>query len=63
MLHYPCRGRRASLRCWSLHGQRRRNGRLWRRQARAPEAVAGRPLGRSLPWEHRASQPELSGAP
>ena len=32
-----------------LDGQRRRNGRLWRRLARAPEAVAGRPVGRPLP--------------
>ena len=32
-----------------LDGQRRGNGRLWRRLARAPEAVAGRPVGRPLP--------------
>ena len=39
-----------------LNGQRRWNLRLWRRLARAPEAVAGRPVGWSLPWERRASQ-------
>ena len=35
----------------NLDGQRRGNRRLWRRLARAPEAAAGRPVGRSLPWE------------
>eukprot|EP00964_Phaeocystis_antarctica_P100713 scaffold66295_cov58-Phaeocystis_antarctica.AAC.2 len=39
-----------------LHGQRRGNRRLRRRPARAPEAVAGRPVGQSLAWEQRASQ-------
>eukprot|EP00964_Phaeocystis_antarctica_P122394 scaffold86053_cov47-Phaeocystis_antarctica.AAC.4 len=43
-----------------LEGQRRGNGQgnrwLWRRLARAPEAVAGRPVGRPPPWERRASQ-------
>jgi len=34
-----------------LNGQRRRNRRLWRRRARAPEAVEGRPVGRPLPAE------------
>ena len=40
---------------WSKAGKW---ARLWRRLARAPEAVAGRPVGRSrsLPWERRASQ-------
>ena len=38
------------------NGQRRGNGRLRRRLARAPEAVAGRPVGLPLPWERRASQ-------
>ena len=33
---------------WCLHGQRRWNRRLWRRLARAPEAVAGRPVARPL---------------
>eukprot|EP00964_Phaeocystis_antarctica_P066599 scaffold40272_cov68-Phaeocystis_antarctica.AAC.5 len=42
------------MRC--LNGQRQGNGRLWRRLARAPEAMAGRSVGRSLPWERRASQ-------
>ena len=43
------------MRC--LHGQRPMNyRRLWRRLARAPEVVVGRPAGRSLPWERRASQ-------
>ena len=32
-----------------LDGQRRWNRRLWRRLARATEAVAGRPVGRLLP--------------
>ena len=39
-----------------LNVQRRGNRRLWRRLARTPEAVAGRPVGRSLPWERRANQ-------
>eukprot|EP00964_Phaeocystis_antarctica_P074637 scaffold45947_cov37-Phaeocystis_antarctica.AAC.1 len=39
-----------------LNGQRRGNGRLWRRLARAPEVVAWRPAGRALLWERRASQ-------
>ena len=39
-----------------LRGHRRGNGRLWRRLARAPEAVAGRSVARSLRWERRASQ-------
>eukprot|EP00964_Phaeocystis_antarctica_P109282 scaffold73758_cov52-Phaeocystis_antarctica.AAC.3 len=42
--------------CPSLSGQSRCNRRLRRRLARAPEAVAGRPVGRSLPWERRAGQ-------
>jgi len=40
-----------------LHGQRRWNRRLWRRLARAAEAVAGRPMGRPLP-----ASAELPGA-
>eukprot|EP00964_Phaeocystis_antarctica_P098422 scaffold64450_cov66-Phaeocystis_antarctica.AAC.1 len=32
----------------AVNGQRRRDRRLWRRLARAPEAVAGRPVGRPL---------------
>ena len=32
-----------------LDGQRRRSRRLWRRRARAPEAVAGRQMARPLP--------------
>eukprot|EP00964_Phaeocystis_antarctica_P101630 scaffold67107_cov72-Phaeocystis_antarctica.AAC.2 len=32
-----------------LHGQRRGNGRFWRRLAREPEAVAGRPVAQPLP--------------
>ena len=36
-----------------LHGHRRGNGRLWRRLARAPEAVAARPEGRSTPMSAR----------
>ena len=40
---------RSSCRGWHLHGQRRWNRRLWRRLARAPEAVAGRPVRWPLP--------------
>eukprot|EP00964_Phaeocystis_antarctica_P108988 scaffold73462_cov68-Phaeocystis_antarctica.AAC.1 len=36
--------------------QRQRHRRLWRRLARAFEAAAGRPVGRSLPWERQASR-------
>ena len=39
-----------------LNGQWRCNRRLLRRLARAAEAVARRPLARSLPWECRAAQ-------
>eukprot|EP00964_Phaeocystis_antarctica_P124403 scaffold88056_cov33-Phaeocystis_antarctica.AAC.1 len=35
--------------CLRLNGQRRWNWRLWRRLARAPEAVAARPVARLLP--------------
>ena len=35
--------------CPGLDGGRRWNRRLWRRLARAPEAVAGRSVGRPLP--------------
>eukprot|EP00964_Phaeocystis_antarctica_P011898 scaffold6564_cov30-Phaeocystis_antarctica.AAC.2 len=38
---------------WSEGGGNRR---LWRRLARAPGALGGRPVGRSLPWECRAAQ-------
>ena len=37
------------IRCPGLDGGRRWNRRLWRRLARAPEAVAGRSVGRPLP--------------
>eukprot|EP00964_Phaeocystis_antarctica_P011805 scaffold6522_cov44-Phaeocystis_antarctica.AAC.1 len=50
------RGMRASTVEPRLNGQRRENRRLWRRLARAPEAVPGRPVGRASPWERRASQ-------
>ena len=43
-----------------LSGQRWGNGRLWRRLARAPEAVARRQEGLSLGVP---SRPELPGAP
>jgi hypothetical protein len=40
-----------------LNAQRRWHRRLWRQLARAPEAVAGRPVGRPAPpWECRAAQ-------
>eukprot|EP00964_Phaeocystis_antarctica_P037504 scaffold21413_cov48-Phaeocystis_antarctica.AAC.3 len=52
----PRRPPRDLAEVWCLIGQRRGNRRLRRRLARAPEAAAGRPVGRSLPWERRASQ-------
>ena len=46
---------RVRVRVWSgrsLKGQKVvRNGRLRRRLARAPEAMAGRPVGRASSWE------------
>ena len=42
-----------------LKGQRWWNRRLWRRLARAPEAVAGRSVGRPLPGS--AEQPRAAG--
>ena len=39
-----------------LNGRRRGKGRTGRRLARAPKAVAGRPVGRPLAWEYRADQ-------
>ena len=45
----------------NLNGQRRRDRRLWRRLARAPEAVAGRPVGR--PLSGSAELPKPPGAP
>ena len=47
-----------SKRPW-LDGQRRRNRRLWRRLARAAEAVAGEPSGPASAWECRAAQSRL----
>ena len=48
-----------------LEGQRRRSGRLWRRLARPPEAVAGRAVARPLPplpvWAEPPETP--AGAP
>jgi len=43
-----CRYLYASF-CMYLDGQRRRNGRVWRRLARAAEGAAGIPVGRPLP--------------
>eukprot|EP00964_Phaeocystis_antarctica_P098855 scaffold64807_cov66-Phaeocystis_antarctica.AAC.2 len=40
---------RSSCRGWHLHGQRRWNRRLWRRFARAPEAVTGCPVAEPRP--------------
>ena len=45
-----------------LHGQRRRNGRLWRRLARAAEAVVGHSVGPGL-FLGVPSCPEPPGAP
>eukprot|EP00964_Phaeocystis_antarctica_P101463 scaffold66930_cov74-Phaeocystis_antarctica.AAC.1 len=45
-----------------LHGQRRGHRRLWRRLARAPEAVAGRPVWAGL-LLGMPSCPEPPGAP
>ena len=45
----------------SLNSQRRGNRRLWRRLARAPEALAGRPVGWSLPWE--SAEPARAATP
>ena len=45
-----------------LHGRRRCNRRLWRRLARAAEALAGRPVGRPL-FLGVPSCPEPQGAP
>eukprot|EP00964_Phaeocystis_antarctica_P018366 scaffold10146_cov70-Phaeocystis_antarctica.AAC.1 len=56
------------IRCPGLDGGRRWNRRLWRRLARAPEAVAGRSVGRplpgsaELPWSRKA-RPEEAQAP
>ena len=46
----------AGLKAASVWLVKRGNGRLWRRLARGPEAVAGHSVGQSLPWERRASQ-------
>ena len=48
---YPPHEPLLHLRC-----QTRCNRRLWSGWLKGPEAVAGRPVGRSLPWERRASQ-------
>ena len=45
-----------------LEGRRRWNWQLWRRLARAPEAVSGRPVGRPLPLGVHG-RPTLQGAP
>eukprot|EP00964_Phaeocystis_antarctica_P145502 scaffold111575_cov60-Phaeocystis_antarctica.AAC.1 len=52
----PGRRRRSRSSSGCLDGQRRWNRRLWTWLARAPEAVAGRPVGRASPWECRAAR-------
>ena len=43
-----------------LDDQTQWNARLWRRLARATEAVAGIPVAWPLPWECRAAQSRLA---
>ena len=42
------------------NGQRQVDRRLWRRLARAPEAVAARPVAGLLPWQCRAEPPRAA---